>query len=268
MIDRRRFTAALLAAGPWTLPRADETIWPNADLLLLGEQHDADAHQRLAAQVVTQLARQGRLAALALEMAEQGRHTHGLPADAGEPQARDALGWDERGWPWPAYGPIVMAALRAGVAVHGANLPRAAMRAAMRDASLDTRVPALVRDQLEADVRDGHCGLLPSAHLPGMTRVQIGRDRAMAETLRGLARPGRVAVLVAGAAHVDASRGVPLHLAGSGLTLRTVRLGAGAPMGEDTPGYDETWPTPPLPARDHCAELKQQLDGKAGGKST
>jgi uncharacterized iron-regulated protein len=266
MMHRRAFaTALLLAASPWPL-HANEAAWPNADLLLVGEQHDADAHQRLAAQVVTQLARQGRLAALALEMAEQGRSTAALPADATEPQAREALGWDDRGWPWAAYGPIVMAALRAGVAVHGANLPRAAMREAMQDASLDARVPAPVREQLEADVRDGHCGLLPAVRLPAMTRVQIGRDRAMADTLRGLARPGRVAMLVAGAMHIDASRGVPLHLAGSGLSVRTVRLGAGAPMGTDTPGYDETWPTPPLPAKDHCAELRQQLEAKPDGK--
>lgn len=261
MTPRRRFAAAaLLALLPWPL-RAEPAAWPQAELLLLGEQHDADAHQRLAAQVVTQLARQGRLAALALEMAEQGRATHGLPPEASEPQAREALAWNEAGWPWAAYGPIVMAALRAGVPVHGANLPRAAMRAAMGDPGLDGRVPAAVREQLLADVRDGHCGLLPAAQLPGMTRIQIARDRAMADTLRGLAQPGKVAMLVAGAFHVDATRGVPLHLAGSGLTLRTVRLGAGAAMGEDTPGFDETWPTPPLPAKDHCAELAPRLDG-------
>ena len=41
-----------------------------ADALLLGEQHDADAHQGIQRAVVEELARRGQLAALALEMAE------------------------------------------------------------------------------------------------------------------------------------------------------------------------------------------------------
>lgn len=262
---RRRRLLGLAAAGLCSgaargAPVADAG-WPQADLLLLGERHDALAHQRLGAQVAAQLAGQGRLAALALEMADQGRQAVGLPREADEAAVRDALAWNEAGWPWAAYGPIAMAAVRAGVAVHGANLPRGAMGEAMREAALDAAVPDAVRGRLEADLRDGHCGLLPASQLPGMTRIQIARDRAMAETLRGLARPGRVVLLVAGANHVDATRGVPLHLAGSGLTLRTVRLGAGAAVDEQTPGFDETWATPPLPAQDHCAALKRQLDG-------
>ncbi len=233
--------------------------WPRAELLLLGEQHDAAAHQQTTARVVERLAARGRLAAVAMEMAEQGRSTAGLPRDADDDAARAALTWDERGWPWPAYGPIVMAAVRQGVPVVGANLPRSALRTAMADATLDTRVAAAVRAQLEADVRDGHCGLLPASQWVGMTRVQIGRDRAMADTLRALAAPGRVVLLVAGAAHVDATRGVPQHLAASGLRWRGVRLAAGAAAGSSSPGFDETWPTPPLAPVDHCAGLEKKL---------
>ena len=93
-------------------------------MLLLGEQHDAPEHQQLHQRFVQRLAEQGRLAALALEMAEQGVSTAGLPRDAPEAAVRSALRWDEQGWPWPAYGPAVMAAIGAGVPVVGANLPR------------------------------------------------------------------------------------------------------------------------------------------------
>ena len=55
-----------------------------ADALLLGEQHDAPAHQRIHQQVVQVLAAQGQLAALVLEMANQGGSTRGLPAQATE----------------------------------------------------------------------------------------------------------------------------------------------------------------------------------------
>ena len=45
-------------------------------------------------------------------------------------------------WPWADYGPVVMAAVRAGVPVAGANLPRAQTRTAMQDSTLDARLPA------------------------------------------------------------------------------------------------------------------------------
>lgn len=246
--------------GLQTLDR--DPAWPSAQLLLLGEQHDAAEHQRVSAQVVTRLAAQRRLAALALEMADRGRSTAGLPTDASEAQVREALAWDDRGWPWAAYGPIAMAAVRAGVPVVGANLPRSDTRNAMRDAALDARVPDEVRARLAVDVREGHCQLLPESQLPGMTRVQIARDASMAETLQSLAQPGRVVVLVAGQNHVDASRGVPQHLRrqAPSLTLRTVMLAAGGAGAEGrVSGYDEAWATPPVPPVDHCAGLAEKL---------
>ena len=101
--------------GRQALPLETDAGWPHAGLLLLGEQHDAPEHQRLSAQVVEQLAGQGRLAALALEMADQGRRTDGLPRDASEAQVREALAWDTAGWPWAVYGPVAMAAVSRGV---------------------------------------------------------------------------------------------------------------------------------------------------------
>ena len=183
--------AALGLAG--TLRAQDRAAgWPAADLLLLGEQHDAPEHQHLSARVAAELAAQGRLGALALEMAEQNHDSRALPRDAPEEAVRAALAWHEAGWPWAAYGPIVLAALRAGVPVHGANLPRAAMRAAMGDAALDTAVPAAVRRRLEADVRDGHCGLLPDARL--LLRMYLapasGKDYNLQQLERDAVRDG------------------------------------------------------------------------------
>jgi len=241
-------------AEPW----ARDPAWPRAELLLLGEQHDAPEHQRIERRVVEHLAAQRRLAALALEMAERGRSTQGLPRDADEAAVRTALGWDEAGWPWTAYGPVAMAAVRAGVPVFGANLPRASMREAMRDGGLDARLDPALIEKLRTDVRDGHCGLLPESQLPGMARIQIARDLAMAETLRELAVPGRVVMLVAGQNHADASRGVPRHLRDAPGSI-TVRLAAGGQPGERDAGFDETWPTPAVAPVDHCAGLADRL---------
>lgn len=231
--------------------------WPRADWLLLGEEHDALAHQQLSAEVVDRLAAQGRLAALALEMVEAGRSSAGLPREADEARVREALAWNDKGWPWTHYGRIVMAAVRAGVPVHGANLPRSRMREAMGDATLDGRVPEGLRARLQDDVRAHHCDLLPAAQLPGMTRIQIARDLAMADTLVRLREPGKVVLLVAGNYHVDQRLGVPLHLPRDGRT-ESVRMAAGQPADALPPeGYDRLWPTPALdrPA-DPCAELR------------
>jgi hypothetical protein len=45
-----------------------------------------------------------------------------------------------------------------------------------------------------------------------MTRIQIGRDQAMARTAAAAVRPGQTVLLVAGNGHVQRDLGVPLHL--------------------------------------------------------
>jgi hypothetical protein len=101
------------------------------DAILLGEQHDAPDHQRVHRDVVVALAKSGQLAALTLEMADQGRSTQGLDMAASEDTVKVALAWSNTAWPWEAYSPAVMAAVRAGVPVLGANLPLAQMSARM-----------------------------------------------------------------------------------------------------------------------------------------
>ncbi len=242
------------------------TLLP-ADALLLGEQHDAPAHQQLQRQAVQWLAARGELAALALEMAEQGRSTAGLPRDASEADVQHALAWRDAGWPWQTYRPVVMAAVRAGVPVLGANLPAARQREAMRDAALDARLPPAALAEQQQRVRDGHCGLLPESQIGPMTRVQIARDIAMADTVRAARQPGRTVLLVAGNGHVHRALGVPLHLppdlttkvlsAQSGQAQAAIDSEVTDTLPAHTSGADLLWPTPPVPPRDYCAELRR-----------
>ena len=242
------------------------TLLP-ADVLLLGEQHDAPAHQQLQRQTVQWLAARGALAALALEMAEQGRSTAGLPRDASEADVQHALAWRDAGWPWQTYRPVVMAAVRAGVPVLGANLPTARQRDAMRDAALDARLPPAALAEQQQRMRDGHCGLLPESQIGPMTRVQIARDIAMADTVRAARQPGRTVLLVAGNGHVHRALGVPLHLppdlttkvlsAQSGQAQAAIDSEVTDTLPAHTSGADLLWPTPPVPPRDYCAELRR-----------
>ena len=158
--------------------------WVPTDALLLGEQHDAPEHHRIELETVQVLVARGQLAALALEMADDGASTANLPASATEARVRTALVLQQdKGWPWEDYAPAVMSAVRAGVPVIGANLPRSHMKDAMADVSLDVQLTDAARAQQQEAVRSGHCDLLPAAQIVPMTRIQIARDRSMAQVV-------------------------------------------------------------------------------------
>ncbi|WP_337877821.1 ChaN family lipoprotein [Caldimonas sp.] len=237
-----------LAAPGWA-----QTAW------LLGELHDQPEHQRQAELIVHELAAQGRLWALVLEMAERGRQTQGLPPEATEAQVRQALAWQDAAWPWAAYGPVVMAAVRAGATVYGGNLPRPRLREAMSQPEWEASVPAAAHRRLLAAVHDGHCGLVSQAQLPALVRMQIARDDALAATVAAAAHgaaPETVVLLLTGAVHASRATGVPLHLPRHAPALR-LRTTAFVPEGAMPPeGFDEVRITPAGPFRDHCAELR------------
>ncbi len=231
---------------------------PRADMLLLGEQHDAPEHHALERRFVEGLAQRHQLTAVAMEMADSGRDTRGLPRDATQDQVRQTLAWNTAGWPWDRYGPTVMAAVRAGIPVLGANLPRAEMRTAMAQISYDTHLPpAALAEQHEA-IRTGHCDMLPAAQIGPMTRVQIARDAAMARSAAGAIEPGKTVLLIAGGGHVRRSLGVPTHLPANLRTVVVLAVAGTAKPG-DAGDADVLWTTPALPPADHCADLQRQL---------
>ena len=269
MLRRRTFTLTFLAPiiGATALagcaaraPAADTPVARRvvallpADALLLGEQHDAPEHHALERETVEALAANGRLAALVLEMADTGNSTGYLTAGASESQAQTALSWNNNAWPWSDYGPAVMAAVRAGVPVIGANLPREHMKDAMADVSLDAQLADDARAAQREAVRSGHCDLLPESQIVPMTRIQIARDRAMAQAIVKARVPGKTVLLISGAGHVDKMLGVPQHLP-TDLSVKVVQMQAGTPRAA-TDVFDVAWQTPALPEKDYCAELR------------
>ncbi|WP_354374879.1 ChaN family lipoprotein [Variovorax paradoxus] len=230
-----------------------------ADALILGEQHDAPEHHTIERETVEALASRGKLAALLLEMAEEGNSTARLDSAATAAQVQAALGWNDKAWPWRSYGPAVMAAVRAGVPVIGANLPRARMKNAMADVSLDVQLNGEAYTAQQDAVREGHCKLLPEPQIVPMTRIQVGRDRAMAQAIVKARQPGKTVLLISGAGHATKVLGVPQHLP-TDVSVKTVRLQAGGDSpeaDEDNKGaYDAVWRTPALPPKDYCAGMR------------
>ena len=234
------------------------------EVLLLGEQHDAAEHQKIEQQVVANLTQRGILAALALEMADADTSTAKLHPSSSDDQVRLALKWNNAGWPWAAYGPAVMTAVRAGVPVLGANLPRAQMQGSMADSKLDGQLPGPALKAQQQLIRIGHCNLLPESQITPMTRVQIAKDISMANTLSQAAVPGKVVLLLTGNGHADRSLGVPQHL-GADLKVKVIRLRAGSDgTSNKTDSFDMVWATPALPEKDYCAGLREQLGPKVG----
>ncbi|WP_077003449.1 ChaN family lipoprotein [Variovorax sp. KK3] len=238
------------------VPRRALALLP-ADALLLGEQHDAPEHQVIERETVEALAGRNRLAAVAIEMAEEGQSTALMDKAATEAQVQAALNWNDKAWPWAAYGPAVMAAVRAGVPVLGANLPRARMKDAMADVSLDAQLNPDAHKAQQAAVRDGHCNLLPESQIGPMTRIQIARDRAMAQTILKARVPGKTVLLLSGAGHSAKALGVPQHLP-SDMAVKTVQLQAGdaAAAPREPSAFDAVWRTPAIPEKDYCAALR------------
>lgn len=250
------------SSAPWTPQLA--ALPAATPLLLLGEQHDAPEHQQWEQATVQWLATRGRLAALVMEMAEAGRSTAGLPADASEALVRQALDWREAGWPWAQYGPVAMAAVRAEVPVLGGNLPRAQMQAAQRDTAFDTHLPAAALAQQHEALRTGHCGLLPESQVMPMARIQLARDASMARTAQAALRPGATVVLVAGAGHVKRSLGVPTWLPQDLESKVAIALAGKEPVAIDKEA-DLLHRTPAVQGKDHCAELRARWPGAAPG---
>ena len=257
-------TACATPGAPPAWPERLQALLP-ADVVLLGEKHDAPDHQRLQREAVQWLAARGELAGLVMEMAERGHGTAGLPPDATEAQVQAALQWKDSAWPWKAYGPVAMAAVRAGVPVWGGNLPRADMRAAMADAAWDAHLPPAALQRQYAALREGHCGLLPEAQIAPMARIQIARDASMARTAQealAAGRPGQTVLLVAGGGHVLRSLGVPTHWP-QGFKSKVVLAQAGQAPAAMKSEADVVIETPALPPKDDCAELRRQW-GRGG----
>jgi len=258
------------ASDEWT-PRLDALLPTRA--LLLGEQHDASEHQRIARALVQTLADRSALAAVVLEMLPAGSSSAQLPRDSTEAAVQRALGWNEGAWPWAAYGPVVMAAVQAGVPVLGGNLPAQQMRAQMARSELDDRLaPAALAEQQQL-MRQGHCGLLPESQIVPMARIQIARDLSLAATLEAAMRqagPQQLVLMLSGSVHADKRLGVPAHLPPE-LAVRSVRLLAGGPSGQAGQGsqneglFDAHWPTAPAPPTDHCAALREHFRQRPPG---
>jgi uncharacterized iron-regulated protein len=242
----------LIAAFPaWAQPRPENTRHPLTNLIwdsraqqpvtlsdlerrlqstqyvLLGEVHDNGIHHRLRRDLIAALVRSGRRPAVAMEQFDREQQPAMDRAIAEAPRdperLRVASGFNNLGWNWPDYAPIISLALEAGLPLLAANLSRdQAFRIATSNAAavlgeqtadtlgLNKPMPPAAQRKLERVIDDGHCGKAPATIRPGMVAAQRARDAVMAQIVAKNADNG--IVLIAGNGHVRRDFGVPLYL--------------------------------------------------------
>lgn len=251
-------------AGAFVAPEQALERAARAHHVLLGETHDNSEHHRLQRLALEAIAQRNAPRALAMEQFD-AEHQAALEAAraAGAEALADAGRFDRKGWNWSLYRPLVEFALERGWPIVAANLSREAARAIIADPARAALPPASreLREALERDLIEGHCGQRPEAkRLAGMVEAQRARDALMAQRLAS--QPGG-SVLITGNGHARRDRGVPLYLADDDLfsiAFLEVEPGKNAPRDylggfATAASFDYLWFTPRFGRKDPCAAM-------------
>jgi uncharacterized iron-regulated protein len=247
---------------------------------LLGEAHDNPRHHELRAGLMADLAPGADVFFEQFDREHDGALAEAQRAGA-DADALAKAGRMDKGWKWPAYRPLVAAALASGARVRAANLSNADARriaaagalgpqdAALARAIGDADWPAWREAALRAEIHESHCRMLPEKVAPALALAQRARDAAIALAMSSA--PGAT-LLIAGNGHVRRDLGVPLYLPPRAQALSVGFLETRA--GETDPrdyargaggqaSYDYIWFTPPQPRPDPCEALRNRPAGAA-----
>lgn len=266
------------AEARFVAPAAVLAAAAEARFVLLGETHTNARHHELQARLIEAATADGRRRPpVVLEMVRQDQQGaidawRGAGADPAGFGA--AVSWADNGWPeWSIYEPIVRAALRRELGLHGGAPAQATLRAVAREGAgalapderppgLDRRLPEAAEQRLLTTLEEAHCGLASHAPIERMLAVQRLRDAAMAATLLRVDE-GEGGILIAGHGHTRRDHGVPHYLrerAGDDavLSLAFMAAGDGSTLAEQrelaggTLPFDYVWFTRGAPATIEC----------------
>ncbi|MGE4452435.1 ChaN family lipoprotein [Castellaniella sp.] len=207
-----------LAGGGTLTPDALLEELAQADIVIVGERHDAYPHHQIEEWLVRTLPLRRPAGSYVLEMATVSQQARIDAAQRAFPEARPTdealqaqLAWS-RGWPWRQYGGLVTALMAQPAPVLAANLDRPEveniLRSGARPAGTLSGDPAIART-LADTIADSHGMRAGDDRLDGMIAVQMQRDRRMAGTLLRAPKP---AILFTGNIHALKTLGVPVHL--------------------------------------------------------
>lgn len=246
--------------------------------LLLGEKHDNPDHHALQQSMLNYFIDGDKLSRVSFEMIDSGQQvlldTLSKQQLGSLEAINNHLEWNNEGWNWAFYGPLLQSALSADVDVMAANISDEEVKQIYADPT-PSELATILNEQamvtLEKEIDESHCGLLPESQFPAMVRVQQARDYAMAESL-SMSNVDKIQILIAGNYHIRHDQGVPLYLLSKHVGLEKQEIATLAFMEVspeaddpaeylqqfgDVKAYDYIWFTPAISDEDYCALLRQ-----------
>lgn len=210
-----------------------------AQLILIGETHDNPVHHQLQNALLRTLSADGMRPALVMEQfdfEQQAAIDIAMSARTSRAAALQILEQEmEQGWEWPQYRALVETAKDRDLPLKAANLSRTRLQQVSRRGfaalgegeakrlALDVGWTAAQQAQIEQQIVDGHCGVLPAKAAPAIANAQRARDAMMADALLSVGTGTAVAVL--GREHVRRDLSVPVYLTARAPTHKTVVIG-------------------------------------------
>ena len=250
--------------------------------VLIGEKHDNADHHRLEEKILTTLSSQAP-SHIVFEMLtdEQQPLINTLQPSDTLDQMQHKLHWNDKGWPWKDYGPLINTAAQQGAAIAAGNINSALLKkiylqgkstpelATARFNSMQS-IPESVKEQILDQVYKSHCETMPKEKLTPMLQIQLARDASMASAMISdtqiINEKQRPSISIAGSFHTQKSIGVPLHLRQqTQLSIKTLLLAEVSETNEDPGDYatsleaDFIWFTPKQQDIDYCADLRTKI---------
>ena len=259
----------------------------SAEVILIGEKHDNPDHHVLEQRILGALSEQST--DVVLEMLDDSQSTllAAVDREVKGSHLKHILQWNDKGWPWDAYGPLVEQALSNGHKLVAGNLSREQVKKIYKSGSealtADKRLKSAlqvdedVKQALLTEIYEQHCKMMPREALSPMLSIQLARDARMASAIADAEAP-RV-VLVAGAYHVRKDSAVPLHLEIMDADKKRVKVVMLKEVNAEIEDYDTylkeqvavadyIWFTPKSTDRDYCADLKHGKSDSSSGTSS
>lgn len=251
--------------------------------VLIGEKHDNTDHHRLEEKILTAL-NSPTPPYIVFEMLtdEQQLLTNSLQPSDTLQQMHDKLQWNNKGWPWKDYGPLINTAVQQGATITAGNINPELLKRIYKEGSANPELATArfksmasiaesTRNKILDQIHESHCAMMPKEKLTPMLTIQLARDASMAYAMLHDSKKNkadRPSILIAGSFHTQKNIGVPLHL--RQLTqqpIKTLLLTEVSDSYENPNDYathqeaDYIWFTPRQLDIDYCAGLRTQLSG-------
>ncbi|WP_025899141.1 ChaN family lipoprotein [Sneathiella glossodoripedis] len=242
-----------------------------ADYVLLGEKHDHPLHHEIQAKLLKHHLKSGDLVVFEmLNRDQQSVIDQYLSDQIPFEELPQKLRWELSGWPdWSYYAPLFEAAKSSSAKILYGSYPKAElMQVSKQSAPHENPLSDMQMEDLDKQIRQSHCQMLPENMVRPMSNIQIVKDRLMAAQLQKKEKNAK-AFLIAGNGHIRKDRGVPLHLQQNAqsniFALGLIEEQAEPAEWELYSEYDAIWVVGSLgkTMEDYCQSLKERFGNKS-----